>query len=368
MRMLACRSLVRRTGATAALCAASAALALLAPGSAQAAPVSTAPPAISGALEVGQTLTASTGTWTDTSSPVTSYAYQWQRCLQELCTDIDGATSSTYTLTQSDLDEQVDVVVTATDAEGALEDAASGMTDLIGPASGSGGDLYPLGEAVTGPGSVSGEAAPLGASDPDLACPGSCGAGSAYAPGTTVRLIAQPAAGAAFAGWEGACTGTSPICTVTLGAADQTVTAIFVTTGASQSSSGGEGMGAQAAATAGVVPPPAMSPRLPARLLGLRAHGRRLWALVACEQTASACRLRLSLLVGAAGAQGAQAMLAVRSFTVAPGQRARVALALGRMGVRLLDRRRRLRLTVRLGAGTGEGVATVALDRLTLSA
>jgi Divergent InlB B-repeat domain len=358
MRMLACRSLVRRTGATTALCATSAALALLAPGSAQAAPVATAPPAISGALEVGQTLTVSTGTWTDTLSPVTSYAYQWQRCLQEVCTDIDGATSSAYTLTQPDLDEQMDVVVTATDAEGAFEDVASEVTELIGGAGG--GDIYAISETVSGPGSVTGEAAPLGASDPDLACPGSCGAGSGYAPGTTVRLIAQPAAGAAFAGWGGACAGTVPTCSVTLDA-DEPVTAVFVTTGAS----GATMAGSQAATSAGAALPGVAGLRLPARLLGLRAHGRRVQVVVACEQTASACHLRLSLLVGA---EGAQATLAVRSFVVAPGQRARVALALGRMGVRLLDRWRRLRLTVRLGSSTGEGMATVALGRLTLSA
>jgi hypothetical protein len=150
------RSLVRRMGTVAAMCV-SAALSLSAPEAAQAAPVSTAPPVISGALEVGQTLTASAGAWTDASSTITSYAYQWQRCLQEVCTDIDGATSSAYTLTQHDLDEQMEVVVTATDAEGALEDAASEVTYLIGSAS---GGAYALSEAVTGPGYVTGEDAP----------------------------------------------------------------------------------------------------------------------------------------------------------------------------------------------------------------
>jgi len=59
----------------------------------------------------------------------------------------------------ADGSEQMEVVVTATDAEGALEDAASEMTDIIGSASGSGGDLYVLSEAVTGLGSVTGEGA-----------------------------------------------------------------------------------------------------------------------------------------------------------------------------------------------------------------
>jgi hypothetical protein len=336
MRMLACRSLVRRTGATAALCAASAALALLAPGSAQAAPVSTAPPAITGALEVGQTLTATEGSWADLTSTITSYAYQWQRCLQYVCTDIDGASSSTYTLTQFDLDEQVDVVVTATDAEGALEDAASEVTDLIGSAQGGSGALYAISEIVSGPGSVTGEDAPLGASDPGLACPGSCGVGSAHAPGTSVTLTAQPAAGAAFAGWGGACAGDAPTCAVTLAAAES-VTATFVPASAGGPSAGDAGAGSPGTASAGTTAPSATAPRMPARLLGLRVHGQRVQALVGCEQTASACHLRLSLLAGTEG----RATLAQRSFAVAPGGRARVTLALDKAGALLLARWRR---------------------------
>jgi hypothetical protein len=56
-----------------------------------------------------------------------------------------------------------------------------------------------------------------------ISCPGTCS--SSYATGTEVTLTATPAAGSAFAGWSGACTGTGT-CTVTLGA-DTTVTATF---------------------------------------------------------------------------------------------------------------------------------------------
>src|SRR5206468_1301579 len=62
------------------------------------APVNTALPAVSGQTEVGQILTATTGTWT--GSPTPTYTYQWKRCdtTGSNCTTITGATQSSYTL------------------------------------------------------------------------------------------------------------------------------------------------------------------------------------------------------------------------------------------------------------------------------
>jgi hypothetical protein len=57
-----------------------------------------------------------------------------------------------------------------------------------------------------------------------LSCSGTCSHN--YTPGTSVTLIATPAAGSRFAGWSGACTGTGT-CTVLLDY-DQNVTAGFV--------------------------------------------------------------------------------------------------------------------------------------------
>ena len=62
------------------------------------APVNTVLPDISGVLEVGETLTASTGTWTGT--PPITYAYQWKRN----GVDISGATSATYVAQAADVD------------------------------------------------------------------------------------------------------------------------------------------------------------------------------------------------------------------------------------------------------------------------
>ena len=91
------------------------------------APSNTAAPAISGTAQQGQTLSASNGSWTN--SP-TSYAYQWQDCSSGSCSNISGATSSTYTLQSSDVGDTIDVVVTATNAGGSGS-AASAKTQTV---------------------------------------------------------------------------------------------------------------------------------------------------------------------------------------------------------------------------------------------
>ena len=75
-------------------------------------------PLLTGTTQVGQTLTASPGTWT--GSP-TSFAYTWRRCdtTGANCASIAGATASTYTLTPGDIGTTVSLVITATGAEGA---------------------------------------------------------------------------------------------------------------------------------------------------------------------------------------------------------------------------------------------------------
>ena len=79
------------------------------------APVNTALPAITGTAQQGDTLTTTNGTWTN--SP-TGYSYQWQDCLASLCTNIGGATGSSYVLQSSDVGDTIDVIVTAINAGG----------------------------------------------------------------------------------------------------------------------------------------------------------------------------------------------------------------------------------------------------------
>lgn len=75
-------------------------------------------PTISGIARAGLTLTARTGAWE--SVPSLSYTYQWQRCEEpgKNCSDISGATSSTYILSPSDVASAPRVVVTATNSAG----------------------------------------------------------------------------------------------------------------------------------------------------------------------------------------------------------------------------------------------------------
>jgi hypothetical protein len=81
------------------------------------APVNTALPVISGIAAVGQTLSTTNGTWTN--SP-TSYTYQWRRCdsAGNTCSNISAATSGTYTLVHADAGFTIRVVVTATNPYG----------------------------------------------------------------------------------------------------------------------------------------------------------------------------------------------------------------------------------------------------------
>jgi hypothetical protein len=338
---------------------------------ASAAPVSTSPPVISGTLEPESTLTATTGTWTDATSPIVSYAYQWLRCIQYECTDIDYANASDYTLPWDLSGAQVEVAVIATDAEGESAPATSAMTDVVGYD----GPRYILGESAVGAGSLTGFVswhAAGRAAEPLLSCPGACGGGYPFVPGTEVELVATPAPGSAFLGWGGdACSGSATTCSLTM-SGDESVTATF--TGQAPSApvlpleyegAAGEWQPPPAGAPAlgGWEPPAPSAAGLAARLLGVRYARRHVQAEVECEQ-ASPCHLSLAIL---AGAPGAQAIIARRSFTVPAERSARISLALDRAGARILARRHRLPVTARLALGGAGRASIIEQGRFTLA-
>jgi hypothetical protein len=97
---------------------------------AQYAPSNTGAPTISGTAQEGQTLTATTGTWS--SSSTSTYAYQWQRCnpTGAACADIAGATAQTYVIATADVGNTLRVVVKATNSDGSSS-APSAPTAVV---------------------------------------------------------------------------------------------------------------------------------------------------------------------------------------------------------------------------------------------
>jgi hypothetical protein len=94
------------------------------------APVNTAAPSISGTPQVGQVLTANSGTWTSDTTP--TYTYQWQGCdaAGNNCTSITGATAATYTVASADVGKTIRVGVTATNPSGSTS-AVSAQTAVV---------------------------------------------------------------------------------------------------------------------------------------------------------------------------------------------------------------------------------------------
>ena len=88
----------------------------------------TGAPTINGAAQVGQTLTTSTTGISDADGIINvSYSYQWLAN----DTEIDGATSLTYTLQASDNGKVIKVRVTFTDNADNEETLASAATDTV---------------------------------------------------------------------------------------------------------------------------------------------------------------------------------------------------------------------------------------------
>ena len=97
------------------------------------APRNTAPPTIAGTAAVGQTLTATAGTWTSDTSP--SFSYQWQHCDANgnTCAALAGATATTYVAQSSDVGQTLRVVVTATNPSGSSSATSAQTTAVTQP-------------------------------------------------------------------------------------------------------------------------------------------------------------------------------------------------------------------------------------------
>jgi hypothetical protein len=92
-------------------------------------------PQISGNAKVGQTLSASTGTW-DGDTPM-SFSFQWRQCASDghSCDDINGAIGRRYVVRHDDINHRLRVRVTAQNSAGS-DSADSNPTDVVVPAGG----------------------------------------------------------------------------------------------------------------------------------------------------------------------------------------------------------------------------------------
>jgi hypothetical protein len=96
------------------------------------APVGEQAPPVAGPALVGQTLSAQTGVFS--GEALISYTYQWEHCGAGggTCQAIDGATQSSYTLTEADSGDTILVLVSASDENGSTT-AVSAPTATVGP-------------------------------------------------------------------------------------------------------------------------------------------------------------------------------------------------------------------------------------------
>jgi hypothetical protein len=116
------------------------------------APASSSPPTISGTPQAGQTLTASTGSWS--GSPA-SYIYQWQDCDSSgaNCASISGAAAGSYTAQDADVGHTLRAVVTATNSAGSTA-ASSAATALVAASSSTTPTPTPSAQTTTFSGSL----------------------------------------------------------------------------------------------------------------------------------------------------------------------------------------------------------------------
>jgi hypothetical protein len=101
-------------------------------------PADTAAPSVSGGSVIGDVLTATAGTW---SNSPTSYSYQWERCSStgSDCAPISNATTTSYTIGNADFGSEIEVQVTATNYGGDSSPASSTPTAVVTASGSTGG-------------------------------------------------------------------------------------------------------------------------------------------------------------------------------------------------------------------------------------
>jgi hypothetical protein len=89
-------------------------------------------PLILGLTVTGQSVSATSGTWTGTE-PI-GYAYQWELCNAkgEACKELAGATKSSYTIPSGEVGETLRVVVTASNVAGSVPKTSEASTAILG--------------------------------------------------------------------------------------------------------------------------------------------------------------------------------------------------------------------------------------------
>jgi dipeptidyl aminopeptidase/acylaminoacyl peptidase len=128
------RVAVTATSSAGSATANSAATAVVAAASA---PTNSVAPSVSGTPRVGSFLTVLRGTWSPTTG--VTFTYRWQRCDASggNCSDVAGATSTSYTATSADLGSRLRVVVTGSNAAGS-QSATSAATAAVAAATSTG--------------------------------------------------------------------------------------------------------------------------------------------------------------------------------------------------------------------------------------
>lgn len=100
-------------------------------------PINRAPPVVTGTATVGQVLTTTLGTWN--GYPAVATAVHWKDCPEltpNTCTDIPGATATTYTLALPQNGKVVRACVDATNSNGSLDVCSDATLTVTRPGAG----------------------------------------------------------------------------------------------------------------------------------------------------------------------------------------------------------------------------------------